>query len=287
MRQSDRAIENTLEFSHCRVEIRNYHWCGDLNGMRCAFPDMYMFELNLSQGGNFAPPPHFKPSATPVSFQIGDIAFILPHRIVQRNLAAGWRRALLCMFDRAWLDNLLPRAVAGGSGFVAPNGLGRIEWLLRNIYREMRQAADFGSAIMVESFANALAVELARGLARPAEDGLRKGGLGPWRMRRLQERILSDSAAPSLSELAERCGMSVRHLCRGFKAETGITLGQYIDAARAQHARTLLSQTRLPLNEIANRLGFATSTSFANAFQRATGLKPRQIERPATLLLPR
>jgi transcriptional regulator GlxA family with amidase domain len=44
----------------------------------------------------------------------------------------------------------------------------------------------------------------------------------------------------------------------------------------------LLSQTSLSLTEIAHRLGFATSTSFSNAFQRATGLRPRQIERPGS-----
>ena len=283
MRKSDRDVESTIEFPHCRVEICNYNWRGEWNGLHCAFPDMYIFELNLSQSGKAASS-HFERQPAPVSFQAGDVAFILPHQIVHRNLAAGWRRALLCMFDRVWLDNLLPRLGQEiRCDFAEPSGLGRIEWLLRNIYREMRGEEHFGSAIMIESFANALAVEVIRRLRRRRDDGLRKGGLGPWRMRLLHERILSETAAPSLTELAELCGMTVRHLCRAFKAETGITPGQYIDSARAQHARMLLTETCLSLTEIAHRLGFSTSASFSNAFQRATGLKPRQIERPAKL----
>jgi AraC family transcriptional regulator len=158
--------------------------------------------------------------------------------------------------------------------------LGRTEWLLLNIYQEMRCEEKFGSAIVVESFANALAVELARRLALRSTDGLRKGGLAPWRMRLLRERVTSNIVAPSLAELAELCGMTVRHLCRAFKAENGITPGKYINAAVVQHARTLLSQTNLSLVEIAHRLGFATSDGFSKAFQRTTGLKPRQIEKP-------
>jgi AraC family transcriptional regulator len=275
-------IERTIEFPRGRVEIRAYDWRHEWNGIHRARPDMYILELNLSQGGKARPLPASTRHSMPDSFQAGDIAFIRPHSRVQRNIASGRRRALLCMFDRAWLDNLLPQEIhAGGSHFAERTSLGRSEWLLRNIYREIREQDNPGSAIVIESFANALAVELARRLAlRATHDHLRKGGLAPSRMRLLQERVLSDIAAPSLAELAELCGMTVRHLCRAFKAETGITPGQYINAARAQHARTLLSETRLSLTEIAHRLGFATSASFSNAFQRATGLKPRQIERP-------
>jgi AraC family transcriptional regulator len=264
MRNGTRDLESSIEFSRGRAEIRSYDWRREWNGMHRARPDMYIFELNLSRGA-------------------GDIAFIPPHSTVQRDIASGRRRALLCMFDRAWLDNLLPRvAPAGTSKFVTATGPGRIEWLLRNIYQEVRQRENLGSALVVESFANALAVELARHLAlRATESDLRKGGLAPWRMRLLQQRVLSNIAAPSLTELSELCGMTVRHLCRAFKAETGMTPGQYIDAAMAQHARTLLTGTSLSLHAIARHLGFATSSSFSKAFQRATGLKPRQIRRPA------
>ena len=285
MRNGDNEIESAIEFSRGRVEIRAFDWSPEWNGMHRARPDAYILELNLSHSGKASPADIDRKSAT--SFQVGDVAIIPPDSKVQRTLAPGWRRALLCMFDRAWLDNLLPQLIhESSSNAVQCSGLGRTEWLLRNIYQEMRQEENLGSALMVESFANALAVELARRLAlHRTHDRFPKGGLAPWRMRLLQERILSNVAAPNLTELAELCDMTVRHLCRAFKAETGMTPGQYIDAARAQHARTLLSETNLSLTDIAHRLGFATTASFSNAFQRATGLKPRQIERPNKLTL--
>ena len=283
MRKNDRGVERAIELSHGRVEISFYNWQREWNGTHRARPNMYIFELNLSQASK-APRPN-QVDFTSRSFQTGNVALIPPQNKVQRNIAAGWRRALFCMFDREWLDNLLPRA--SGTALMQPVAPGRTEWLLRNIYQEMSRKADFGNAIMVESFANALAVELARRLAsRGSDSPAPKGALGPRRMHIVRERVLSDIAAPNLTELAELCDMTVRHLCRAFKAETGVTPGAYINEARAQHARTLLSETSLSLTEIAHRLGFATSASFSNAFQRATGLRPRQIERPIRAALP-
>jgi AraC family transcriptional regulator len=97
-------------------------------------------------------------------------------------------------------------------------------------------------------------------------------------MRRLRERVHSDLPAPSLTELAELCGMTVRHLSRAFKAETGQTLGKYVEAAMVDRARSLLAETDASVGEVASALGFASSTSFAFAFRRATGLRPSEVE---------
>jgi AraC family transcriptional regulator len=257
------AVETAVDFSRGRVEVRTYDWRREWNGIKRARPDMYVLELNLSRGS------------------VSDVAFISPHARVCRNIASGRRRALLCMFDRAALDAFLPRdALKASLTVMQTTCMGRTQWLMRNIYQEMRQGENFGSSIMIESFANALAVELARQALRGRKKGLRSGGIAPWRMRLVRQRLLSNVSAPHLTELAELCSMSVRHFTRAFKAETGVTAGHYVEAVRAEHARTLLSETNLSLNQVAHRLGFATSATFAIAFWRATGLKPRQIERP-------
>lgn len=276
MRMGGTGIETAVEFPHGRAEIRSYDWRTEWTGIQRARPDMYVLELNLSRGDG---------SGRSEPRRSGDVAVIHPHGEVDREIASGRRRTLLCMLDRAWLESLFPPLLDRGRGDAAGEvGLGRIEWLLRNIHHEMRREPDFGSVIVIEAFAHALAVELARRLAsREGAEGVRRGGLAPWRMRLLQERILADAPAPSLAELAGLCDMTVRHLCRVFKAETGSTLGLYVERARAQRAQTLLSKTDLTLAEIAHRLGFASSTSFANAFQRATGLKPREIRRSSKL----
>jgi AraC family transcriptional regulator len=280
--QGDRNIESAVEFARGRVEIRTYHWQRDWNGLPRARPDMYIFELNLSPHRRV--PSSCDGDAAPGSFEGGDVAFIPPHSRVLRNITSGRRRALLCMFERASLDSLMAQmAHQGTDGLVKSSPLARSEWLLRNIYQEMREGENLGCAIVVESFANALAVELARRIFVSCnEKKPRKGGIAPWRMRLLRERIHAAIAAPSLADLADLAGMTVRHLCRAFKVETGVTPGRYINAARAEQARTLLARTDLSLSEIAHRLGFATSASFSSAFQRATGLKPRQIERSHT-----
>jgi len=50
-----------------------------------------------------------------------------------------------------------------------------------------------------------------------------KGGLAPWRERRVKE-LMSASLDEELllSRLAEECGLSVRHFARAFRQCTGV-----------------------------------------------------------------
>jgi AraC family transcriptional regulator len=72
--------------------------------------------------------------------------------------------------------------------------------------------------------------------------------------------------------------MSVRHLSRAFKAETGTTLAKYVEEAMVERARLMLRDCDASIAEIAQSLGFSSAGSFAYAFRRATGLRPSDIE---------
>jgi AraC family transcriptional regulator len=101
-------------------------------------------------------------------------------------------------------------------------------------------------------------------------------------MQILRERVHADAPAPRLDELARLCDMTVRQLSRGFKVQTGKTLGRFVDEATAERAIHLLTATDLSIREIASDLGFASSASFAYAFRRSTGLLPSQVRRRQT-----
>jgi AraC-like DNA-binding protein len=269
---SRNQLERTVEIPRGLVEIRRFDWSYKDSAVARRRPDMYIFELPLT-GAN---------ARSPAERMAGRVALLPPSRQVPRNIAEGPHRSLLCLIEAGWIDSLLPQGMQWAGDNLRGDRL-KFEWILRNIHKEVR-GDGFGRATMIESFVNALAVELVRRLlaSETNADALpRKGGLAPWRMKLLRERVSADCAMPSLAELADLCGMTVRHLCRAFKAETGLTPGDFVAAAMVQHAREMLTESTLPLGEIAQRLGFATSSSFSNAFQRATGLKPRQVERPA------
>jgi AraC family transcriptional regulator len=154
-----------------------------------------------------------------------------------------------------------------------------VEWLLFKINQELQQAR-FATPAMVEALTTALAVALVRhfGLER-VEAQRRAGGLAPWRVRLIRERVYADHPAPSLSELAELCGVSVRHLSRAFKAETGRTIVKFVEEAMVERAREMLSTDDLPIGQIARNLGFSSSANFACAFRRATGMRPSEVGR--------
>jgi AraC family transcriptional regulator len=274
-------IERTIEFSRGLVEIRHYDWqSGELDRGR---PDMYVFGLHLSRSNTKPHSSLYAPAANARSFQSGPVTLVPPGRQVPRNVSVGRQRSLFCLIEAAAINDCLPHPPQWDKDrSCRALQLDRLEFerVLRQIHQEAREVR-FGSTTMIESLANMLCIELIRRLTAPASDVSRTGGLAPWRLRLLNERIYGDVAMPSLVELAELCGLTVRHLCRAFKAETGQTVGQHIDAAMAQHARGMLSETSQSLSDIAHRLGFATSSSFSNAFQRATGFKPGEIERPA------
>lgn len=78
----------------------------------------------------------------------------------------------------------------------------------------------------------------------------------------------------SLQEIADNIGLSVTHLSRIFKAETGETVGDYITAYRMQIACQLLKETNQKIYEISEATGYSSPQYFSQVFVRQFGVKP-------------
>jgi AraC-like DNA-binding protein len=102
------------------------------------------------------------------------------------------------------------------------------------------------------------------------------GGLSARHKRLIRERLQSPEPLPGREELGHLCDMTVRHLSRAFRTETGQTLGRYIDSVMVERARALL-MAGVSVRDVAASIGYATSSSFTSAFRRATGLLPSEI----------
>jgi AraC family transcriptional regulator len=135
----------------------------------------------------------------------------------------------------------------------------------------------FASEMLSELVAAQIAVELFRYRGAVA-DRSATGGLAPWRLRIIDERLAEQRAAPSLAELARLCDLSVRQLARGFRTSRGCSLGKYVAQSQIDHAKRLLT-TDESIKSIAYSLGFASPSNFSYAFRRATGQTPRQFRR--------
>lgn len=77
--------------------------------------------------------------------------------------------------------------------------------------------------------------------------------------------------------LARRAGVSVRRLEMLFRAALGTSPGAYYAALRLLAARRLVTDTSLPLGEVALRTGFGSLPAFSRAFRRATGMTAQAV----------
>lgn len=79
----------------------------------------------------------------------------------------------------------------------------------------------------------------------------------------------------AIERCAEQMGISVRTLQSRLVAH-GVRYADIVEAQREKLARIYLRQTRMPLDEVAERLGYGEQTSFGRAFKRWTGLTPQK-----------
>lgn len=97
----------------------------------------------------------------------------------------------------------------------------------------------------------------------------------------------------SLEELAERLGVSTRHLRRLFKQHLGVTPQDYVQHRNLLFAKKLLTETDLPVIDIAFASGFSSRRRFNAVFQEKLHIHPgalrsarvRKIEPGCTLWL--
>jgi len=86
------------------------------------------------------------------------------------------------------------------------------------------------------------------------------------------EKNISEPA--TVPEIASLVGVSQRQLERQFNKSIGCSVVQFALLARLQHARVLLTATKLSVREIATASGFNTLSHFAYAFKNCFGRKP-------------
>lgn len=77
-----------------------------------------------------------------------------------------------------------------------------------------------------------------------------------------------------IEDVSRAAGISPYHLCRLFKAHTGMTVKKYLLQERIEAARQLLSTTDRSITQIAALLRFCDQSYFTMVFRRETGRTP-------------
>jgi AraC family transcriptional regulator, arabinose operon regulatory protein len=78
----------------------------------------------------------------------------------------------------------------------------------------------------------------------------------------------------TVRDLAERCNLSLFRFIHKFKAVTGTTPMKYRTAIRINEAKKLLSETSLPVSEVACIVGYDNPLYFSRVFCHMVGMPP-------------
>lgn len=203
--------------------------------------------------------------------------FLLPpgEKIHARSDGGPSQTSVLCLLHpeaiREWFDGELDwtnqRLTAA---LDIPDG--NIRSLMLRLSEELRHPG-FASETMAELVTAQLAIELSRYCSKVQAHS--DGGLANWRLKRIDERLREPGPAPSLSELAQLCGLSVRQMTRGFRISRDRSIGDHVANSRVEHAKRMLGGDQ-SVKAIAYSLGFASPSSFCYAFRSATGVTPKE-----------
>jgi AraC-like DNA-binding protein len=74
--------------------------------------------------------------------------------------------------------------------------------------------------------------------------------------------------------LAKTLGFSEGHFARTFRKKFGVTFVQYLAEYRIEQSKKLLSETQIPVEQIAYRVGINSYSYFCTCFKRICGLSP-------------
>jgi AraC family transcriptional regulator len=206
--------------------------------------------------------------------RLGELFVAPPGQGLHTRSDGGEQLSILCLLDPAAIDRWFEGAFRWTGGRLAALldvDSPAVRMLLLRLAEEARHPG-LASGPMAELIAAQLAIELARYCADVADEPA-AGGLAPWRLRLIDERLAEPGPAPALADLAALCGVSIRQLTRGFRASRGRSIGGHVAAERAEAARRLLA-TRASVKSVAATMGFASAPAFSHAFRRQTGESP-------------
>jgi AraC-like DNA-binding protein len=81
---------------------------------------------------------------------------------------------------------------------------------------------------------------------------------------------------PSLQELADEVGLSLRKIKEGFKQIYSDTVFNFLFNYKMEEARRLLETNTLNVNEVGLKVGYSTSSHFIAAFKKKFGITPKK-----------
>jgi AraC family transcriptional regulator len=154
-----------------------------------------------------------------------------------------------------------------------------IEALAFGLWRELREPM-LGSTLYAEAAVRQVALHLLRRHCGAPPPEMPAVTMPPHKLRRARAYIDAHVAEDlRVESIARSVDMSPFHFAHAFRQATGMPPHRYVVEQRIEHAKALLRDTRLPLAEVAQRVGYSSQSHFSVAFHKALQLTPSEFRR--------
>lgn len=177
-------------------------------------------------------------------------------------------------------ENLLHRLDPATAVSLAESSAAILTGLLDAILREDRRGADPLADPARESLLDLFFMELCRAHRTPVPESAHD--LTHPMVLRVIRYIDEHYALPlTLSVIAEELSLNRHYLCRLFRAETNLTVTDYIMRVRVKHACRLLKKGHTGIAAVADAVGYANTAYFSRVFKGLMGMTPNRYRRKA------
>jgi len=106
------------------------------------------------------------------------------------------------------------------------------------------------------------------------------GNLPGWKLKRIIDYVDTNlDKRISIADIASVADMSPAYMVRIFRRTTGVSLYQYVLRQRVLRAMGLITNSDMPLNNIATTTGFSSHSQFTTTFRRVTQMTPSTFQR--------
>ena len=223
----------------------------------------------------------------------GDLVYIEPgrdhelasHPPGQKPTLGQARTLLLCGYCEFTTETLTPLLdVFPSLTIVRAEELLRHAWLKSTLDQLSAEymSQQPGAELVVNKLTEVVLVELIRINFGRGDKSRFVAALSDKRIAKALQKIHSNPhIAWTLEKMSEEVGMSRAAFARRFKELVGQPMFEYLTRLRIQRARELLRETKLPLYEVASRVGYESDLAFTKTFKKHVGTTPTRFRKQA------
>jgi AraC-like DNA-binding protein len=224
----------------------------------------------------------------------GDLVFVEPgrdhvlssHPQDQDPPAGEARVLLLCGYCEFAEDTLTPLLDAFPSfTIVREEEFLKYPWLRSTLDQLSTEymSQQVGSELVVNKLTEIVLVELIRINFGRGDSSRFIAALSDKRISKALGRLHTEPQRPwTLDTVAATVGMSRAAFAKRFRELVGHPMFEYLTMLRVQKAKELLRESKLPLYEIANRVGYESDLSFTKTFKKLVGTTPTRYRKQAS-----